>query len=195
MKKFNLFDYLTQTKRHDHERKIRYAEIGKGDYVYSPPENPYVIFEIISGVVKIGSYSKTGEEVTYDILIAGDTFGNLHYLNGQFNEFVKALTTLNLRVYDLDFFRHIITTDATLAEWFHRATVSRWCKMETRLFSIITNDALSRIEALQHELNLTITDNCGKKHHVFELLSQKDIANLTGTTRQTVAAVLRKKSE
>jgi CRP-like cAMP-binding protein len=47
------------------------------------------IYEIVSGAVKLGSYSEHGEEFVHDILHKGDFFGNLRYLNGQFFEFSK----------------------------------------------------------------------------------------------------------
>jgi len=66
--------------------------------------------------------------------------------------------------------------------------------METRFFSVNATRPSDRILNLLQELGTELTDEGGHPYRIIELLTQKDIAHLTGTTRQTVATVLRKHS-
>lgn len=190
-----LFDFVTRGGHYDWQPHVRYQQVQKSEYVYLPAQDLHDMYEILSGVVKIGSYSPQGEEIVYEILRPGDVIGNLRLLNGQFFEFAKALTPVSVRLYDLSFFKHLIWHDAQLGQWFTVYSVRRWCRMETRFFSVNANRPGDRILNLVRELSAELCDESGHKYRIVELLTQKDIAHLTGTTRQTVATVLRKQQK
>ncbi|PTB96605.1 Crp/Fnr family transcriptional regulator [Marivirga lumbricoides] len=191
---FLLYNYLQKSPRYKEKISERISSLffKKGDYIYKPSEELYTAYELVKGVVKVGSYSKDGNECVYDILKPGDIFGNLHYLDGNFQEFTKCLTDVELRLYDLVFYKRIVIQDYNIAEWFNQYIVRRWCRAETRFFTTISEDILTRIKRLYKEFNYTIKDANGKEVNIFALFSQKDIADLTGSTRQSVAQTFRK---
>lgn len=194
MEKGSLYELISSSGNKEWQQSISYRTVAKGDYIYLPPLDLHDMYEITAGAIKIGSYSPSGEEIVCDVLKTGDFFGNLDYFrNGPvFREFSKAITDTSLRLYDLSFFRQIIVRDERVAEWFNRYVVSRWCRLEGRLFSISAKSPSQRIAALQQEFNLRMSDAGGHHFCLKELLSQKDVAHLAGTTRQTVAGVLKK---
>ncbi|MEM7549647.1 MAG: Crp/Fnr family transcriptional regulator [Bacteroidota bacterium] len=161
----------------------------KGEYIYRPPFDTQHIYQITEGVVKIGSYDDKGNRIIYDVLIPGDMFGNLGFLNREFNEFSKAITHINLNVINVSSFRKVLDEDTKLSNWFQKYIVGRWCKSESRLFSIASQDVVNRVIFLFREL---------KPHYEkfdlnFEsLLKHQDIANLVGATRQTVSKAMKK---
>lgn len=171
--------------------KIKKKQFLKGEYLYQPPEMPNEVFEIISGVVKIGSYTVKGEDACYDFLFNREIIGNLRYLDGQFFEFAKAATDLEVITYDLNLYKHYIVHDPVVSEWFNRTVVSRWCRMETRLFKICTLSPKERVINLFQEFDMAITCPNYKQIWIPDLLTDKDIAQLTGLTRQTVSKILR----
>ena len=186
---FDIYEYIQQRPALAAEGKVSQLTLAKGEYIYNPPQNVGRIFLIKAGVVKIGSYSLKGNEVVYDVLVTGDTFGNLRFLEREFNEFAKAITPLEYYSFDLAFFRRIIVEDHTISEWFNYNVVKRWCKSEARLFSIAANDVATRIVNLFQELH----PHYEKNNINFELLlTQQDIADLVGATRQTVARAVKK---
>lgn len=130
---------------------MKNLELEKGIILYQPPQRITPIYEIIQGAIRIGTYSPFGEEVCYDILKSGDFFGNLQYLNGQFSEFAKTLTTVRLRVYDSGFFRHVNTHIPEAANWFAYHLVSRWCRAESRLFAVRSLDAFELIGKIRSQ--------------------------------------------
>ncbi|MFN3801753.1 Crp/Fnr family transcriptional regulator [Belliella pelovolcani] len=187
-----LFPYLQQQLSKDQVNcLIKEKHYKKGEYIYLPPIKPNEMFQIISGVVKIGSYTDHGEEVCYDLLYNKEVFGNLRYLNGQFFEFAKALTDCQIVCYDLSFYKKMIVHDPLVSDWFNKATIQRWCKMETRLFKICTLSPLNRIKALFDEFEGSVKDPKGKCFKILDLLHIVDISQMTGISRQTVSKLLK----
>lgn len=187
-----LFPYLQKQLSKDQVNcLIKEKHYKKGEYIYLPPIKPNEMFQIISGVVKIGSYTDHGEEVCYDLLYNKEVFGNLRYLNGQFFEFAKALTDCQIVCYDLSFYKKMIVHDPLVSDWFNKTTIQRWCKMETRLFKICTLSPLNRIKALFDEFEGSVKDPKGKCFKILDLLHIVDISQMTGISRQTVSKLLK----
>lgn len=165
----------------------------RGEYLYLPTDSSENIFVIHSGIAKIGSYSSKGYEVTYDVVTSGELAGNLQYLPGNiFSEFAKAMTDIETTVYKTSVFKDLIKEDAGMGDWFHQVVVRRWCRAEARLFSIASDTPAQRVQTLLIRFAEKITHEKGCGYCIKDLLTQKDIADLTGLTRQTTARILRK---
>jgi len=192
MSLFSIYEHLKAADKYDLDEHIRTIEVRKGEYVYLPSEPMNSMFEVMQGVIKLGSYSEEGTETVYEILQPGEFFGNLKYLDDKlFVEFSKALVNTRLRVYKLPFFKRIIVHDPVVAEWFNKRVVLRWWKAENKLFKASSENARSKIIALYKEMNRMAADCQGKEHHLFSLLTKKDIGDIIGATRQTVATTLK----
>ncbi len=189
--RYGPFQYLQEKGITVEERFIETILLEKGHLLYQPPQRITPIFEILSGAVKIGSYSPEGEEVCYDILRPGDFFGNLQYLNGQFSEFSKTLTSTELRVYDVDFFKNLVTNTPKLADWFMKELVSRWCRAEDRLYAVRSLTPHEKVKKILPHFQCSIKDASGKSFQLQKIVTFQDIADLTGLTRQTVSKVMR----
>ncbi|MFN3999185.1 Crp/Fnr family transcriptional regulator [Algoriphagus sp.] len=188
------FEYLVEERIAVSERLLEMITLEKGHFLYQPPQRITPMYEIVSGAVKIGAYSPEGEEVCYDILKPGDFFGNLDLLNGQFCEFSKTLTPTKLRVYEVDFFKQLVTSQPKLAEWFIKELVIRWCRAEDRLFAIRSLDPEEKVKRILPHFQDQIIDAFGNSVILRKLVTLQDIADLTGLTRQTVSKVLQEDS-
>ena len=177
----------------DAPENVRVQRFGKGTVVYQPGDEQTHIHLIEKGVVKIGSYSPDGDRVVYDVVQPGEFFGDLHYLdNGvEFFEFAKAVTGVSVLSVSLPFFKHGIVHDPLLSDWFNSSVVRRWWKAETRLLHMTRGDIEARLDNLRKEYDKDVRDSEGRCHNVLSLLSHQTIANLTGTTRQTVSRKLK----
>lgn len=184
------FQYLQEEEIAVSGKLMETIFLEKGHLIYQPPQRITPIFEILSGAVKIGSYSPEGEEVCYDILRPGDFFGNLQYLNGQFSEFSKTLTATELRVYDVDFFKQMVTNSPKLAEWFFKELVSRWCRAEDRLYAVRSLNPREKVKKILPYFQDQIKDATGKSFQLQKIVTFQDIADLTGLSRQTVSKVM-----
>lgn len=187
-----LFDYLVSSSKYDISRYVNEIEVVKGEQIYIPGQATFCMYEIMSGAIKLGSYGSQGQEVTYDVISAPDTFGNLKYLNGKFFEFAESIANSRLRTYQLDFFKTIIVEDPVISEWFNITTVRRWSQAESRLFHIRSQDRVEKVQSVFNEFNKGIKDASGRAQNLFSLLTMNDLGDLTGMTRQTVSQVLKK---
>lgn len=188
--KYGPFDYLIEEGIAVSNKLLETIHLEKGHLIYQPPQRITPIFEIVSGAVKIGSYSPQGVEVCYDILRPGDFFGNLQYFNGHFSEFSKTLTATELRVYDTVFFKQLVANQPKLSEWFFKELVIRWCRAENRLYAVRSLDPAEKVKRILPYFQDQIADAYGKTFILREMVTLQDIADLTGLTRQTVSKVL-----
>jgi CRP-like cAMP-binding protein len=181
---------LTDPEQPDSLHQQRFE---KGTYIYQPGDAQTHIHLVEAGVVKIGSYAPNGDRVIYDVLQPGEFFGNLNYLNTdtEFFEFAKALTSVTVLSVELAFFRHSIVHDPVASAWFNENVVRRWCRAETRLLGMARADIETRLENLRNQYNKPVQDSSGRQHNVFNLLSHQNLADLIGTTRQTVSKKLK----
>lgn len=181
----------------DAPENVRVQRFGKGTVIYQPGDEQAHIHLIEKGVVKIGSYSPDGDRVVYDVLQPGEFFGDLRYLGNsvEFFEFAKAVTSVTVLLVSLPFFKHRIVHDPVLSDWFNSSVVRRWWKAETRLLHMTRGDIEARLDNLRKEYDKDVRDGEGRRHNVLSLLSHQTIADLTGTTRQTVSRKLKDVSE
>ena len=88
-------------------------------------------------------------------------------------------------------FKKLVQQDLYLADDFHQMIVRRWCRAETRLFHIASLTPAQRVMKLLKQYPLPIADADGYAHAIRSLLTQQDIADLCGLTRQTTARILK----
>jgi CRP-like cAMP-binding protein len=190
-KDFGPFDFLAEKDPEFWGRFMEELWAEKGCILYHPPINVTPMYQIQSGLVKIGGYSEEGKEVCYDILQPGEFFGNLRYLDGKFFEFAKVLKTVKLRKFDSDYFKYLVVHEPTVSEWFNKQVVKRWCRAEERLFSIRSLNPDERVSRVVSFYGNDLISESKKKTTIMNFISIQDIADLTGLTRQTTSKILR----
>lgn len=191
----DLFRYLVDTGRYPISEMVDYHVVPRNKYVYLPGGSPAYIYEIVDGAVRLGSYAQDQRETIYEVLGDADFFGNLKYIDAEFFEFSKTLLRTRFRRYRLGFFRKIIVEDPKIAEWFQSRVVLRWWRAETKLFHIRGADMEGKMMMIHQMLDRVVHDARGTEHHLFSLLSQKELGDLIGASRQTVSVVLKTLSE
>lgn len=160
-------------------------------FVFMPDEAAEHFFLLLQGRVKIGTFAQDGREVIKEILQPEMLFGDLA-LAGETtrSEYAQALhdEVLYLSMSIVDFHRIMHQNQRLLFACMQHMS-QRLQRVEERLTKLVLKDARERIIEF-------IVDTAGKegrrvgfetlvKHH----LTQQDIANLTGTSRQTVTSV------
>ncbi len=191
---FCFYSYLKNSENSSFFTSVKEVIVPKNEIIYKPPFAENYMYEVVQGVVKLGGYSETGEENTYDVIYSGDYFGNLKYLNGQFFEFSKTLVDSKIRIYDLAFFKKTIIENPVTSEWFIAYLLKRWCLAEKKLGQVNERSTFQKLEFLKSHFNIPVLDIHGEEHLLYNLLTQKDKGDLIGATRQTIANALKKKS-
>ncbi len=164
----------------------------KFEYVFTNDEPSSNIFFLLSGRLKIGMLSADGREVIKEVIQPVSMFGDLSLAGeARRNEYaqvmyesVETLTVPSAR------FRQIMQHNQDLTLNYLGHLTRRLQRMEERLTSLVLKDARERII----EFLVNSADSSGRQVGMETLvkhnLTQQDIANLTGTSRQTVTSVL-----
>lgn len=164
----------------------------KFQFIFMPDEVADQVYFLIRGRIKTGTFSMDGREVIKEILQPETMFGDLA-LAGETrrSEFAQALHEdveyLSVKVSD---FLQLMQKNQRLIFACMQHLSQRLQRVEDRLAKLVLKDARERIIEF-------LVETAGKegrrvgyetllKHH----LTQQDIANLTGTSRQTVTSVL-----
>lgn len=189
---FDLFDHITEHNI-TVQGKVSELIVTKGNYIYAASKKLNFAYEIVEGAVKLGSYTESGQEYIYDVIGHHCVFGNFEYLNNdQFYEFSKAMVDSRIRVYDLAFFKELIAQDKKVNEWFIGYLIIRWCNAEKKIKMANEKGALDKVLYLKEYFQEKVLDCSGQEYDLFDLLTKKDLGDLIGATRQTIANTLRK---
>lgn len=186
-----LYNYLEAQQTPGLKENVRLVSLKKGQQLYGTSESFTDIYEIVSGAVKLGGISVKDEEYIYEVVTPGEFFGNLALLGDTFSEFCKVITATQVRSYKVSFFKYLMTHDPVIAEWCFAKIVFRWNKTESLLANIRSYEPRERIQLLNAVLQRKITTAANREVSLNKLITYKDIADLTATTRQLVADTLK----
>ena len=160
-------------------------------YVYLPDEPAKKIFLINEGRIKIGTYGEEGKEITKAILSPGEVFGELALISeGTRRDFAYTLEPTTLCVLEKEDLQGMLRERSDLQLYFMRLIGNRTLQLEQRLENLMFKTSRTRIIEFLHELAATKGRAVGYEREVRNMLTHKEIADLTGTSRQTVNTVL-----
>ena len=160
-------------------------------YVYLPDEPAKKIFLINEGRIKIGTYGEEGKEITKAIISPGEVFGELALISeGTRRDFAYTLEPTTLCVLEKEDLQSMLRERSDLQLYFMRLIGNRTLQLEQRLENLMFKTSRTRIIEFLHELAATKGRAVGYEREVRNMLTHKEIADLTGTSRQTVNTVL-----
>ncbi len=170
----------------------QYRRAPKFQFIFMPDEPADHLYFLLKGRVKTGTFSNDGREVIKEILQPETLFGDLA-LAGETtrSEFAQALHDeaeyLAIKIAD---FQQLMQQNQRLvfACLYHLS--QRLQRVEDRLAKLVLKDARERIIEFLIETAGREGRRVGYETLVKHHLTQQDIANLTGTSRQTVTSVL-----
>jgi CRP/FNR family cyclic AMP-dependent transcriptional regulator len=190
---FPLFDVLTDTEKERLAQMVEYKERPKYSYIYFAGDVSDTIFFLVKGAIKIGIHSDDGKEVIKAVLHPTKMFGELCVVGEEHRpDFAMAMNEdvayYTLKVED---FKSLMQSNNTLCTKILNLMGERLRRTESRLEALVFKDARTRIIDFLKES----ASNRGMRIGLDEMLvkhtlTQQDIANITGTSRQTVTSVL-----
>lgn len=193
LEQFPIFDVLTNDELHVLAEMVELKKRPKYAYIYSHGDESEHLFFLIKGTIKIVTHSNDEKEVIKSVLHPLAMFGELCMVGQQARtDYAKAMNQevqyFSLKLEDL---RKIMRTNYRLSNKILFMMGERLHRVESRLESLIFKDARTRIidfikESAEKRGRRIGIDETLVKHS----LTQQDIANITGTSRQTVTSVL-----
>ncbi len=190
--KLPLFEALSQAELEQLADIAQFRRAPKFQFVFMPDEPADHLYFLLSGRLKTGTFSIDGREVIKEILQPETLFGDLA-LAGEIkrSEFAQALHDeaefLAIKVED---FQLLMQQNQRLIFACLRHLSHRLQRVEERLAKLVLKDARERIIEFLVEAAGREGRQVGYETLVKHHLTQQDIANLTGTSRQTVTSVL-----
>lgn len=192
LREIPLFSILSDA---EFSRLLKGAEFhkrSKYDFVYMPDEAATKVFFLRKGCIKIGTHSSDGKEVIKTVLYPNAMFGEL-CLVGEPNR-IDLAQCMNSDVeycsVDAQLIKMMVQQNLQMSLKLYEMIGNRLIVAERRLESLVLKDARARIIDFIKENVKSYGQRIGYEMLIRHSLTQQDIANITGTSRQTVTSVL-----
>ncbi|HHP7242134.1 MAG TPA: Crp/Fnr family transcriptional regulator [Cyclobacteriaceae bacterium] len=188
----DLYDILCPHKASSMRDRHEFRKYGKDQFIYFPNDLSRHIYMIAEGRVKIGSFTHDQKEIVSAILTKGELFGEMALAGeNKRTDFARSMdentTVCPMSINDL---KELMKDNETLSLKILKLMGSRIKKVERRIESLVFKDARSRIIDFLKEMGMEKGQKVGFETMIKSHYTHKDIASLTGTSRQTVTTIL-----
>ena len=159
--------------------------------IYLPGDRAQGVFFLAQGRVKISKVTRDGKELTLAYRTTGDFFGEPCLLEGgPREEMAEAMeATLAIEV-DRETLDQVLSSSGQAAYWFTRALIARRKDLESRVEQLIFKDVGAKLAELLLELGLQHGVEDGRGIVIALKITHQEMANLIGSTRETVSLTL-----
>ena len=170
---------------------VKVATFRPRQVIYLPGDRAQGVHFLSSGRIKISKVTRDGKELTLAYRSEGDFFGEPCLLDGGPREEMAEAMDPSLTVeVDRELLDQLLRTNGLAAYRFARALIARRKDLETRVEQLIFKDVGSKLAELL--LNL------GVEHGIADIrgtvvglkITHQEMANLIGSTRETVSLTL-----
>lgn len=173
--------------------QMEYCTAQKYTNIFSEGDSPDFFYILVEGSVKIGTHHDDGREVIKQVLHPRMVFGETALIQQRtpHHNFAASLSSMtSYYKIGIDHFRRIMDKNPQLTMSVVSMIGYKLLQTENQLESLIFKDARGRIIDFILDNAQQSGRQVGLETLLKHSLTQQDIANYTGTSRQTVTAVL-----
>ncbi|MBU6342804.1 MAG: Crp/Fnr family transcriptional regulator [Bacteroidetes bacterium] len=186
-----LFAVLSPEERILLHRNAVVQAYSKHQVIYKPAQTASKVFFLLKGIVKIAIHAEKKDIIKY-VVRPGNLFGE-SYLTGDSlrRDFAYAMDD-QVEVLEMDAATvlGVMKTNFAFAQSLLHFLGERLRYTETQLEKVVLKDSKSRILEFLHQMGMEQGRRVGFETLVKHNMTHQDIADLTGTSRQMVTAVL-----
>ena len=191
LKQIKLFSSLGKEDLNHLDQITRMEDFRRRQPIYLPGDNPDSVYMLKTGRVKISRISEEGKELTLGILEPGEVFGELEVLDGSLRDTIaEALEDATICVIRREDFEKVLKKNPDLTIRLTKLIGFRLKKIESRIEDLVFRDVPVRLARLL----LSLSEEFGKQEdrgvRLALRITHQEIANLIGSTRETVSATL-----
>jgi CRP/FNR family cyclic AMP-dependent transcriptional regulator len=187
----NLYHMLCPHKVKTMADKHTYSHYKKDQYIYFPDEPATHIYIIVSGRVRIGHHQEDGKEIVSAILSTGEIFGELAIAGeDKRKDFAQAMESIVICPLSIGELADMMKENKELSFKMLKFIGLRLMKLERKLELLVFKDARTRVIEFLKDAAAWKGMKVGYETMIPTRLTHKDIAALTGTSRQTVTTIL-----
>ena len=176
---------------------VGYKKAKKGDIIYFSSSDVPRIFLLKKGNIKIVEIDDDGNETIKDIIQKGDLCGELTLENDtNSNEYAKALTDeVAICSFLMSDFENLMLQNPNLALTYTKFVGLKMKRIKNNYSNLISKDAKTRLHTFIKEWADKEGKKDGNKVTIENYLTQADIAQIIGTSRQTATQLLNEMEE
>jgi CRP-like cAMP-binding protein len=176
---------------------VGYKKAKKGDVIYFSSSDVPRIFLLKKGNIKIVAIDEEGNETIKDIIQKGDLFGELTLESDKnSNEYAKALTDeVVICSFLLSDFENLMLQHPNLALTYTKFVGLKMKRIKNSYANLMSKDAKTRLYTFIKEWAEKEGKIQGNKVTIENYLTQADIAQIIGTSRQTATQLLNEMEE
>ncbi|WP_025741494.1 Crp/Fnr family transcriptional regulator [Aquimarina pacifica] len=195
----NLFQVLCPHKFKAYKKNHDFDEYRKNDYIYFEEDSANKVYLIEKGKVKIGYYSEDGQEVIKAILTRGEIFGEKAILGeDRRTEFAQSVDNrTSICPVGVQTMHDLMRDNQSFSLKIYKFIGLRFRRLERRLQLLLFKDTKTRLLEFLNELKEDYGYCCPNTGDMViqHPYTQKDIANLIGTSRPTLNIILNELKE
>lgn len=170
-----------------------YIEAPKGEYIYFEAYNHNRLYFIKEGYIKIGYIDNDGNEKVKEIIRKGEIFGQFslerNNLHGEFAQAYK--NNVSICAFTIEDFEKILKRKPELALRYSKQVGSKLRNIENRIMNLLNKDVKTRlVHFLWQLVEQEIGESTSEGFCIPNYLTHEDIANLIGSSRQTVTTMI-----
>ena len=191
-----LFSSLTSEELEAIKRVSITKKFPKDQIILLEDEEGDTLFIILHGKVKVTTFSESGKEVIFSILNEGDFFGEMSLLDGKpRSATVVSMDNAKIQMIRRVEFYRLLEDHPRIALRLLEELASRLRKADERIESLAILDVTGRIAGIL----LQLAEERGVRENNEVLIKSRpthqELANMVGTTRETVTRVLKQLEE
>ena len=188
----NLYHILCPHKVKVMGDRHQFQNFKRDQFIYFPDEPASYIYMIANGRVRIGHYLDDGKEVIKSILTNGEIFGELALAGEEKrSDFAQAMDdNTSICPLSIEELKNLMYEDRELSFKILKLVGLRLMKLERKLELLVFKDARTRVIEFLKDAAAWKGKKVGFETMIPTKLTHKDIAALTGTSRQTVTTIL-----
>ena len=193
IRNYDLWCNLSDKEYEDLKVEHRVIEVPKGQYIYFEAYNHNKIYFVKEGTIKIGYIDQAGNEKVKEIIQQGQLFGQFSLERSNLHgEFAQAYRNdVSLCSFTIDDFERLLKNRPDLALRYSKQVGAKLRNIENRLINLLNNDVRTRlIHFLWQLVEQNLGENTVEGFCMPNYLTHEDIANLIGSSRQTVTTLI-----
>ena len=191
MKQCRLFELLPAAQLSRLESRARVRSFPKNASVYLPSDESQAVFVLLSGRVRLCSYTPDGKQAIHAFIEPGEMFGELALMQPEgYEDHAEAMLPSTVALIPKQEIEALLSENAAFSLGVTKFISWRRRRIERRLRSLLFR---SNRDRLVHLL-LDLVDQYGRPAEGGTLidirLSHQELANIIGSTRESVTVVL-----
>jgi CRP-like cAMP-binding protein len=191
MKKIPLFQEISAETLQRLVQSVELKEIRRRQVVYLPGDPGRAVFFVNGGRVKISKVTRDGKELTLAYRGPGEIFGELALIEGgPREEMAEAMENALVSEIERGRFEEIIQREGLIGYRLTKVVAQRRREVENKIEQLIFKDVNAKLAELLLRLASEYGIDDSRGTLVSLKITHQEMANLIGSTRETVSLTL-----